>query len=138
MSLMWALAIGIPVGIISAMRPNSLRDIFGSIFAVAGVAVPSFWLGVMLILVVGVWLKWLPPMGYVSPFEDLALNLKLMLMPSLTLSAWLTAVVMRQVRSSLLEVMQQDYVRTARAKGLGEWKVVTRHAMKNALIPWSP
>jgi peptide/nickel transport system permease protein len=138
MSLMWALAIGIPVGIISAMRPNSLRDIFGSIFAVAGVAVPSFWLGVMLILVVGVWLKWLPPMGYVSPFEDLTLNLKLMLMPSLTLSAWLTAVVMRQVRSSLLEVMQQDYVRTARAKGLGEWKVVTRHAMKNALIPWSP
>lgn len=135
MSLMWALAIGIPVGIISAMRPNSLRDIFGSIFAVAGVAVPSFWLGVMLILVVGVWLKWLPPMGYVSPFEDLTLNLKLMLMPSLTLSAWLTAVVMRQVRSSLLEVMQQDYVRTARAKGLGEWKVVTRHAMKNALIP---
>lgn len=135
MSFIWSVAIGIPVGIISAIRPNSWTDTIGSVFAVAGVAIPNFWLGVMLILFVGVWLDWLPSMGYVSPSEDLWLNFKLMLMPSFTLSSFLMAVVMRQVRSSLLEVMQQDYIRTARAKGIGSRRVVTRHALKNAMIP---
>lgn len=135
MSFIWSVVIGIPVGIISAIRPNSWADAVGSFFAVAGVAIPNFWLGVMLILFVGVWLDWLPSMGYVSPSEDLWLNFKLMLMPSFTLSSFLMAVVMRQVRSSLLEVMQQDYIRTARAKGIGYRRVVTRHALKNAMIP---
>lgn len=135
MSFIWSVAIGIPVGILSAIRPNSWADALGSVFAVAGVAIPNFWLGVMLILFVGVWLDWLPSMGYVSPSEDLWLNFKLMLMPSFTLSSFLMAVVMRQVRSSLLEVMQQDYIRTARAKGIGSRRVVMRHALKNAMIP---
>ena len=135
LSLLWAVVFGIPVGIYSAMRPNSLGDVFGSMFAVGGVALPNFWQGVMLILVLSVWLRWLPSSGYVSPFEDLSENLRLMLLPSFTLSSFLMAVIMRQTRSSLLEVMQQDYIRTARAKGLGEWTTVVRHALKNALIP---
>lgn len=130
-----ALAIALPVGIISAVRPGSPADILGTIGALAGVAVPDFWLGIMLIFVFSVTLRVLPPDGYVSPTKDLAQSLELMILPSVTLGTVLSAVIARQIRSAMLEVLQQDYVVTARAKGLRERFVVLRHAFRNALIP---
>lgn len=135
LAMLLALALALPVGIISAVRPNSKADAIGTVFALSGVAIPHFWLGIMLMFVLAVWLRWLPPSGYVSPFVDLGESLRLMVMPSLTLATGLTAVIMRQVRSSLIEVLQQEYVVTARAKGLRERVVVMRHALKNGLIP---
>ncbi len=130
-----ALLISIPVGIISAVRPNSKADIAGTIFALSGVAMPHFWLGIMLIFFFGVFLRWLPPSGFVSPLDDPGQSFKLLLMPAFTLATGTAAVVMRQIRSALLEVLQQDFIVTARAKGLAEAVVVNRHALKNALIP---
>lgn len=135
LAMLLALALAVPVGILSAVKPNSRTDAVGTIFALSGVAVPHFWLGIMLMFFLGVWLRWLPPSGYVSPFVDLGQSLKLMIMPSLTLATGLTAVIMRQVRSSLIEVLQQEYVVTARAKGLSEAVVVVVHALRNGLIP---
>lgn len=135
MAMVLALIVALPAGIISAIRPNSRFDIAGTIFALSGVAIPNFWLGIMLIFIFAVWLRWLPPSGYVSPLDDLGQSLKLMIMPALALSTGLAAVIMRQIRAALIEVMQQDYVRTARAKGLRGRTVVTSHALKNALIP---
>ena len=129
------LLVALPVGIISAVKPNSKLDVAGTLFAMSGVAIPDFWLGIVLIFLLAVTLRWLPPSGFVSPFEDAGTCLKLMIMPAFTLSTGLAAVITRQTRSALIEVMQQDYIVTARAKGLHELLVVERHALKNALIP---
>src|SRR5262245_11768043 len=134
-ALVIALAIALPAGIISALKPNSLADIFGTLGALTGVAFPHFFLGILLIYVFAVILHVLPPSGYVPPWENPLANLRLMLMPALALSTGIAAVIMRQVRSSLLEVLQNEYVVTARAKGLTETAVVSAHALKNALIP---
>ncbi len=130
-----ALLIAIPVGIVSAVRPNSIEDMVGTVIAMAGVAIPHFWLGILFIYAFAVYWRLLPPSGYVNPFDDFGTNIKLMLMPAFTLGLGLGATVMRQIRSSLIEVMQQEYIVTARAKGLKENVVVTGHALKNALIP---
>lgn len=130
-----SLIIAVPVGIISAVRPNSIEDMVGTVIAMVGVAVPHFWLGILFIYAFAVYWRILPPSGYVSIFDDPGQNLKLMLMPAFTLGLGMGATVMRQIRSSLIEVMQQEYIVTARAKGLRENLVVTRHALKNALIP---
>ncbi len=135
MAMLIALAVAIPVGILSAVRPNSKLDTFGTIVAISGLAIPSFWLGIMLIFVFALWLGWLPPSGYAPPTAGLGQNLVLMLLPALALGTEQAAVIMRQVRSSLLEVLQQEYVITAWAKGLGERLVIRRHALRNALIP---
>ncbi len=127
--------IAFPVGILSAVRPNSKLDLIGTVLAVSGLAIPSFWLGIILIYLFALWLRWLPASGYVSPAVDLGQNLKLMFLPALTLGVDLAASLMRQIRSSLLEVMQQEYIVTARAKGVRERNVVNAHALKNALIP---
>ena len=129
------LLVALPVGIISAVKPNSKLDVAGTLFAMSGVAIPDFWLGIVLIFLLAVTLRWLPPSGFVSPFEDAGASLKLMIMPAFTLSTGLAAVITRQTRSALIEVMQQDYIVTARAKGLHELLVVERHALRNALIP---
>ena len=134
-AMLLGLLIALPAGIISAVKPNSKWDIAGTVFALSGVAIPHFWLGIMLIFIFGVWLRWLPPSGFVSPTEDLGTCIKLLLMPTFTLATGIAAVIMRQVRSALIEVMQQDYIVTARAKGLREQVVVVSHALKNALIP---
>jgi peptide/nickel transport system permease protein len=134
-ALVIALAIALPAGIVSALKPNSLADIFGTIGALTGVAFPHFFLGILLIYAFAVVLHVLPPSGYVPPWEDPLANVRLMLMPALALSTGIAAVIMRQVRSSLLEVLQNEYVVTARAKGLTETAVVSAHALKNALIP---
>ena len=135
MAMLIALAIALPVGAISAARPNSSADVIGTTFALSGIATPSFLLGILLIVIFAVWLHVLPSGGYVEPTRNLEQSMRLMALPSLALGAGLGAVLMRQVRSEMLEVLSQDYVTTARAKGLRERSVVFLHAFKNALIP---
>lgn len=130
-----SLLIAVPVGILSAVRPNSIADRLGTLLAMSGIAIPDFWLGIMLIYVFSVWLKVLPPSGYVPFSQGSWPSVQSMLLPALSLGMALAAVVMRQLRSSLIEVLQQEYVIVARAKGLAEGRVVGRHALKNALIP---
>lgn len=122
-----AVAIGIPIGIISATRQYSLIDSSSMIFALLGVSMPNFWLGLMLILVFAVNLGWLPSGGY-SDWNSLIL-------PAITLGTGSAAIITRMTRSSMLEVIRQDYIRTARAKGVAENVVINKHALKNALIP---
>ena len=130
-----AIVIAVPAGVVSALKPNSPTDVAATVAALSGLAVPNFFLGVLLIYVFSIWLRVLPPSGYVPPWENLGENLKLMVMPALTIGTSLAAILMRQIRSALLEVLQQDYIRTARSKGLDQQAVVLRHAFKNALIP---
>jgi peptide/nickel transport system permease protein len=135
MAMVVALLIAVPVGIVSAVRPNSTADKAGTILAMSGVAVPDFWLGIMLIYTFSVWIKVLPPSGYVPLSQGLWPSLQSMLLPALSLGMALAALVMRQLRSSLIEALRQEFVMVARAKGLPEAVVVGRHALKNALIP---
>lgn len=127
--------IGIPAAILSATRPGSRFDMSATVFGLAGVAIPSFWQALMFIYVFGVMLRWLPPSGYISPTEDLTLSLKMLIMPAIVLGTGSAAVIMRQARSALIEVLEQDYITVARAKGVIEKRVVAAHAMKNAMIP---
>jgi peptide/nickel transport system permease protein len=130
-----AIAIALPVGVLSAIRPNTWKDWCGTLGALAGAAMPYFLLGGVLIYVVAVRFRWLPASGYVSPWVDPVQSLQRSVMPALTLGLSLAAVTTRQTRSSLVEVLHQPYVTTARAKGLTERRVVLRHALKNALLP---
>jgi peptide/nickel transport system permease protein len=135
MAMIISLAIAIPIGIISATRPNSGLDLAGTIVGMTGVAVPDFWLAILLIYVFAVWQRVLPSSGYVPLDQGLLANLQSMVLPSIALGMGLAAVVMRQLRSSLLEVLRQEHVLVARAKGLSEQTILLRHALKNALIP---
>ena len=130
-----ALAIGIPAGIVSAVRRGSAWDYAANVVALWGLSTPNFWLGIMLILLFSVTLGWLPASGFVSPFEDLKANLAALIMPAFVLGNAIAAVLMRHTRSSMLQVLSSDYVRTARAKGLPERGVILKHALRNALIP---
>ena len=122
-----AILIGIPVGIISATKQYSVMDSVSMIGALLGVAMPNFWLGLMLILFFSVGLGWLPSGGFGG--------WKSLILPSITLGTGAAAIITRMTRSSMLEVIRQDYIRTARAKGVTERKVINKHALKNALIP---
>lgn len=122
-----AILIGIPVGIISATKQYSITDSISMIAALLGVAMPNFWLGLMLILFFSVGLGWLPSGGFGG--------WKSLILPSITLGTGAAAIITRMTRSSMLEVIRQDYIRTARAKGVSEKKVINKHALKNALIP---
>lgn len=128
------LAISIPLGIVAGVRPNSWMAHFSTLFSLVGIAMPSFWLGLMLLLTLAVTLRWLPPSGYISPFEDPVLGFKYLVMPAFTLGVGLAAPLTRFIRSGMLDVMNTDYVRTARAKGLTENLVIFRHVIKNALL----
>ncbi len=130
-----AILIGIPLGIITAVRRGKWIDTLLTTFAYIGIAMPLFWLGLILMYVFGVWLKWLPVMGYTSPFTNFWMSTKQLIMPVICLAFGQIAITARQTRSSLLEVMRQDYIRTAWSKGLRERAVVWRHALKNSLIP---
>src|SRR5581483_10469863 len=127
--------LAITVGVISALRPGSLADLLATVFALSGVAFPSFFLGILLIELFAVDAHLVPPSGYVPPWQDLGANLRLMLLPAITLACGPTAVLMRHSRSALLEVLQQEYIVTARAKGLATHAVVVAHALRNSLIP---
>ena len=135
LSLLIAVGVAIPVGVLSAVRRNSLWDFLANGVSLCGLSVPSFWLGIMLILFFSVRLGALPASGFVPLWEDPLANLKRMIMPAFVLGCALTAVLMRQTRNSMIEILSADYIRTARAKGLAGRAVVFRHAIRNGLIP---
>jgi peptide/nickel transport system permease protein len=134
-SLLIALVIAVPLGVAAATNRGKALDTLSSVFALLGIAAPSFWIAILCILFFSLQLRWFPPSGYVLFSEDPIGNLKSMFLPSLALGLSLAAATTRIVRSSLLEVLLLDYTRTARAKGLSERLVVYRHAFRNALIP---
>lgn len=135
MAMILATLIGIPAGIIAALKRGTAADYGVSIIGLAGLSVPSFWLGIMLILLFAVTLGWFPSGGYVAFFDSPLDNLRHTLLPSLVLGTAAAAIVMRHTRSAMLQVLKQDYVRTARAKGLKERIVVVRHVLRNSLVP---
>jgi len=135
-SFVLATAIAVPAGIVAALNRNRPIDYAASLLAFVGVSMPSFWFGIILILVFAVNLRWLPAVGYAEIGEDGVWEwFRRLLLPSLAIGAGYAAILMRFVRAGLLEVLGSDYVRTARAKGVGERAVVVRHALRNALIP---
>jgi peptide/nickel transport system permease protein len=135
LAIVIALAIGLTAGIVSAVFKDTFWDYAANVFALWGLSTPNFWLGIMFILFFSVTLGWLPASGYISPFEDLKANLAAMIMPAFVLGNAIAAVLMRHTRSAMLQVLNSDYVRTARAKGLDERVVILKHALRNALIP---
>jgi peptide/nickel transport system permease protein len=135
MAWLIALLIAIPVGVMSATSPNSWKDWLGTVGALIGAAMPYFLLGGVLIYVVALQLRWLPASGYVSPLVDPLQSLRVTIMPAITLGLGLAAITTRQARSSLVGVLQQPYVTTARAKGLNERRVIMGHAFKNGMLP---
>ena len=130
-----ALCIGVPAGILSAVKRNTGWDYVANLVGLAGLSTPNFWLGIMLILLISVKLGWLPPSGYVPLTEDWRQSLATTIMPAFVLGNAIAAILMRHTRSAMLTALDQDYVRTARAKGLPERTVVLRHAFRNALVP---
>jgi peptide/nickel transport system permease protein len=135
LSLLIAVGIAIPAGVFSAVRRNTIWDFLANAVSLCGISVPSFWLGIMLILLLAVRLGWLPASGFVPLWENPLDNLRRMVMPAFVLGAGLAAVLMRQTRNSMIEVMSADYVRTAYSKGLANRAVIFRHAIRNGLIP---
>ncbi|MGN8153301.1 ABC transporter permease [Agrobacterium sp. 22094] len=135
MSMFFALIIGVPIGILAAVKQNTWIDYLSNIVALSGLSIPNFWLGIMLILLVSVHLGWLPASGYESIFVDPVRSIQTMIMPSFVLGNALAATLMRHTRSAMLSVMKSDYIRTARAKGLSSWQVVLSHSFRNALLP---
>jgi peptide/nickel transport system permease protein len=135
LSLLFSLLIGIPAGIVAAVRQNSRWDQMVMVVAMGGISVPSFWLGLAMILLFSVQLGWLPSGGYAPLWEDFGHGLRTLILPAIALGFMQAALIARMTRSSMLEVLRQDYVRTAKAKGLGWSRVTLRHALKNAMIP---
>lgn len=133
--LILGIVVGLSVAMISALRPGSRADIAGTFLALGGIALPNFWLALVLMYLLAVQLRWLPPSGYTPFFQDPWLSLKMLVMPAIVLGTGSAAVLMRQGRSALMEVLEQDYITTARSKGLAERSVVRVHALKNAMIP---
>jgi peptide/nickel transport system permease protein len=134
LALLIGVVIGVLAGVIAAVRRGKASDYAATSVALLGLSVPHFWLGLLMIIVFAVNLNWLPAGGYVSFREDPIGNLEHMLMPAIVLGTGLSAVLMRQMRSAMLDSLGADYVRTARAKGLSEWSVVGKHAFRNSLI----
>ena len=135
LAIVIALSIGLPMGILAAVRNDSAIDYAATMAALWGRSIPNFWLGILLILLFSVEWGLLPASGFVSPAESLSRNLATLIMPAFVLGNAIAAVMMRHTRSAMLEVLSADYVRTARAKGLGEVRVVLHHALRNALLP---
>ncbi len=135
MSMFFALIIGVPIGILAAVKQNTWIDYLSNIVALSGLSIPNFWLGIMLILLISVQLGWLPASGYESIFVDPVRSIQTMIMPSFVLGNALAATLMRHTRSAMLSVMKSDYIRTARAKGLSSWQVIFSHSFRNALLP---
>jgi len=127
--------VGLPIGIISALRPNSLLDMGARVLSILFLAIPGFWLGMLIVLALLFWFNYKAPLTVVHIWEDPWSNLQLVSGPAIVLGLGQAAYIARMARSSLLEVIREDYVRTARAKGLLEWLVIVRHALPNALLP---
>ena len=135
MSIVVAMLIALPVGVLSAVKQDTPSDYMARFVAVLGLSLPDFWLATVAITFLAIWVQWIPPVGFAPLWEDPARCLAQLAIPALIIGARLAAVSMRMTRSSLLEVLRQDYIRTARAKGARERAVIVRHAMKNAFIP---
>lgn len=135
MAFIIAVLIGVPAGVVAAVKRNGPWDYIANAIGLAGLSLPNFWLGIMLILLVSVDLGWLPPSGYVPLTQDVWRSLATTIMPAFVLGNAIAAILMRHTRSAMLSVLDQDYVRTARAKGLSKSRVILRHALRNALIP---
>lgn len=135
LAMLVAVLIGVPAGVLAAVKHDTAVDYGATMVALWGISMPNFWLGILLILLFSVTLGWLPASGFVTPAESLRQNLLTLVMPAFVLGNAIAAVMMRHTRSAMLQVLSADYVRTARAKGLGEVRVVLRHALRNALIP---
>ena len=135
LAIILGLSIAIPVGVLSATRQDTTSDYAGRVVAVSGLSVPDFWLGTLVITFAAIWFNWIPPIGYVSLWDSPWKNLQQFLLPAAILGFRLSAATMRMTRSTVLEVLREDYVRTAWAKGLAGKIVVYKHALKNALIP---
>ena len=135
LSMIFAILIAVPLGIVSAVYRNSVWDTLSSILSVVGIAMPSFWLGMLLIILFALTLGWLPASGYTPFFEDPLKSLRYMILPAFSIGASFAATTMRQTRNALLEVLDQDYMMTAKAKGLPGHIIIWKHALRNALIP---
>jgi peptide/nickel transport system permease protein len=135
LAILIAFAVSIPAGIFTSVRRGGAADGLVTLLALSGISLPNFFLGVLLIYFFSVQLHWIPPSGYVTPSENLGQNLLLMLMPAVTLGTGAGGVLTRFLRGSMLEVLNQDFIRTARAKGIGGAGVVLRHALRNAFLP---
>ena len=135
LAMVLGLVIAIPIGVLSATRQDTPSDYVGRVVAVSGLSLPDFWLGTLVITFAAIWFHWIPPIGYTSFWEDPLRNLQQFLLPAAVLGFRLSAATMRMTRSTVLEVLREDYVRTAWAKGLAGRIVVYKHALKNALIP---
>ena len=130
LAMLIAMLIGLPAGVLSAVRQGTVWDYAASVFALWGLSTPNFWLGILMIMLFSVHLGWLPASGYVEPWLDPVANLKAMAMPAFVLATGIAAVLMRHIRSAMLQVMSADYVRTARAKGLNQRAVILRAFVK--------
>ena len=135
LSLIVAVLLGVPTGVVSAVRQDTTLDYVLRVISLAGLSMPSFWLGMVIILGLVAWFQWIPPMTYVSPAENLRLHAVQFLLPALAVGYRSSALIMRITRSALLEVLREDYVRTAWAKGQQGRVVIWRHALKNAILP---
>jgi len=135
LAIILGLSIAIPVGVLSATRQDTMSDYAGRVVAVSGLSMPEFWIGTLVITFAAIWFNWIPPIGYVSLWDSPWKNLQQFLLPAAILGFRLSAATMRMTRSTVLEVLREDYVRTAWAKGLAGKVVVYKHALKNALIP---
>jgi peptide/nickel transport system permease protein len=135
LAMILGILIAIPVGVLSATRQDTTPDYVGRVVAVSGLSFPDFWLGTLVITFAAIWFHWIPPLGYVTLWESPWRNLQQFLLPAAVLGYRLSAATMRMTRSTVLEVLREDYVRTAWAKGLAGRIVVYKHALKNALIP---
>jgi peptide/nickel transport system permease protein len=135
LSMLVAVLLGVPTGVISAVRQDTSLDYVLRVLSLAGLSMPAFWLGMVIILTLVTWLQWIPPLTYVRPTENFKLHAVQFMLPALAVGYRSSALIMRITRSALLEVMREDYIRTARAKGQSGSVVVWRHALKNAMLP---
>jgi peptide/nickel transport system permease protein len=135
LGLLIAVLVGVPLGVISAVKRDSAADYAARVGGLVGLSIPSFWLATLLLLFTSRVFGWVPPLNYISPFDDPIGNLSQFILPAISISVFTMAIVMRMVRATMLEVLGQDFVRTARAKGVDRRTVIARHALRNALIP---
>ena len=135
LALIVALTVALPIGVYSALRQDTAGDYIARSFSLLMLAVPGFWLGTLVMVFPSVWWRWAPELEYTPFFQDPLANLSHMIVPAILLGLSMSAVTMRMTRTMMLEVLRQDYIRTARAKGVGEWLLISRHALRNGLIP---
>lgn len=134
-AIIFALVLAIPIGIYSGMRPESFTDHILRSISILFICVPSFWLGTIILIYPAIWWNWSPPLFYVTFFEDPLTNLQIVTIPAFILGMWLSGIIMRLTRTMMLEVLRQDYIRTAWSKGLREKVIILKHALKNSMIP---